>query len=198
MGFINYKINTGTTMTGPDGKKRLIAAIIRLCEIFYTGSKKSINLWAEEPMDIDYRTASGSPVSTTLKSFTEELARDLFGSGAFTIKMRIDGLVVKFNYNRAVHMDNAFEVDITTEYKEYMVRRFLGFVLDRDVIATQVFYDRAEDKMQRTKDLVYSVLKKHFGDTFFASFNKTVINKYVRDAIYINLFGLQFTIRKKM
>ncbi len=198
MGFINYRINTGTTVTGPEGKKRLVAAVIRLCEIFYTGSRKSINLWAEEPMDIEYQTQTGAPVSTSAKGFSEELAKDLFASGTFSIRLKIDGLQVKFNYNRQVHMDNSFEIELTTEYKEYMVRRMLGFVLDRDVIATQVFYDRAEDKMQRTKDLVYSVLKKHFGDTFFVSFNKTVVNKYIRDALYINIFGLQFTIRKKM
>lgn len=198
MGLINYKINAGTTITGPEGKKRLVAAMARLCEIFYTGARKSINLWAEEPMEIEYQTPTGAPVSITAKSFTEEVARDLFASGTFTTKLKIDGLQVKFGYSRAVHMDNSFEIDLTIEYKEYMVRRFLGFILDRDVIATQVFYDRAEDKVQRTKDLIYSVLRKHFGDTFFASFNKTVINRYIRDAIYVNIFGLQFTIRKKM
>lgn len=198
MGVLTYRINTGTTITGPEGKKRLVAAIMRLCEIFYTGSKKSINLWAEEPMDIDYATPTGAPVSTSAKSFGEELAKDLLASGTFTIRVNIDGLQVKFNYDRAVHMDNSCEIDITTEYAELMNRRFLGFILDKDVIACQVFYDRAESKVERTKDMIYSVLRKHFGDTFFASFNKITVNKYIRDAIYVNIFGIQFTIRKKM
>lgn len=198
MGFINYKITAGTTITGPEGKKRLVAAVMRLCEIFYTGSRKSINLWAEAPMEVDYETQSGAPVSTTTKKITEEIANGLAGSGTFTVKLKIDGVQVRFRYDRQVHMDNSFETELVTEYKEYMNRRFLGFILDRDVIATQVFYDRADAKMQRTKDLVYSVLRKHFGDTFFANFGKTVINRYIRDAIYVNVFGLQFTIRKKM
>ncbi len=198
MGILTYRINAGTTITGPEGKKRLLAAIMRLCEIFYTGSKKSINLWAEEPMEVDYATPTGAPISVSTKRFSEDVTKDLLASSTFAIKMSIDGLRVKFSYDRAVHMDNSCGIDITTEYAELMNRRFLGFIIDKDVIACKVFYDRAESKVERTKDMIYSVLRKHFSDTFFASFNKIVVNKYIRDAIYVNIFGIQFTIRKKM
>ena len=197
MGFIIYKINAGTSTAEPDTKQRLIFAISRVCDILYTGAKKTINLVAEEPMEINFKSTAGAPVSRVATTFTPELMKDLAESGYFTIKVNVSNIQVIFTYDQSIHMENSCSIELKGQFPEYTIKYAWGFILDKEAVASQWSYDRAADKVERLKGLIFSVMKKFLGEGFFSSISKSTIQQYARDAVYFNLFGFQFTIRRK-
>ncbi len=197
MGVVIYKVNLGTTITGPEGKQRLLIAIARICSIFYTGSKKSINLDADEPMEIIYKIPNRAEVALRTKEFTQALVKDMSGAERYNITVFVGPVQVKFNYLREFHMDNALELELRCEYKENMTKIAMGVILTKNVIASQLFYGRMADRIERTYDLVLNLFKKFLGDTFYFTLNKSVLEKYNRDVIYFNLLGFEFTIKRK-
>ncbi len=199
MGMIIYKINLGTSITGPEGKQRMVIAIARLCEIFYSTSRKSINMWAEQPMEITYREKVQAPVGLTTKDFTESLIKDLIDAYEFNILVNVAPVQLKIIYNRDMHMDNACEIHLRGYFKDMIsTASMLGFVNMVYYQQAKWSYNRAEDRVERLNRLIQTVFKRHLGDSYFYGLNKVSIQEYLRDAIYFNIFGWKFTIRRKV
>lgn len=194
-----YKINVGTSITGPEGKQRLVIAIARLCEIFFTTAKKTINMWAEQPMEIGYTIQTQAQVGLSAKEFTEELIKALVDAYKFEILINVAPVQVKVIYNRDIHMDNACEIHLRGHFKDVISSSImLGFVNLIYYQQAKWAYNRAEDRVERLNRLVQNVFKRHFGDSYFFSLNKVSVQEYLRDAIYFNIFGWKFTIRRKV
>jgi hypothetical protein len=197
MGVIVYKVNLGTTITGPEGKQRLLIAIARICSIFYTSSKKTINLGADEPMEIIYKIPNRAEVALKTKEFTQAMVKDLTLAEKYNMTVFVGPVQVRFNYDRPFHMDNALEVELRCEYKENMSKLILGAVLTKNVIASQLFFGRMSDRIERTYDLLLTLFKKFLGDTFYFTLTKNIVEKYNRDVIYFNILGFEFTIKRR-
>jgi hypothetical protein len=197
MGVIVYKVDLGTTITGPEGKQRILLAIARICSIFYSGSIKTINMGATEPMEVSFKIHNRAAVALKTKDFSQQLLKDLVAAQAYEIKIMVAVVQVKFSYNRDFHMDNSINIELTTAYGENMSKLLMGLILSKNIVATQSQYERASDRIERTYDLMRTIFKKFLGDTLFHTLNRINVEKYNRDVIYFNLFGFEFTIKRK-
>jgi len=197
MGFLIYDVTVGTTTTDPSTIYRIIDVIDRTCEIFYTSSKKTLNMKAEEPFFIDYESASGARVSRKARNIDKTLVRTLSASPRWRVTINVSATQVAFEYDRNIHNYNNVRVQIKAQFREFVFRYILGLVLEKDVVGSQWEFDRVSDRAVRIKDLIISIFKKHFGDTFYYNESNITLQDYARDSTYINLFGFKFTIRRK-
>lgn len=197
MGVIVYKANLGTTITGPEGKQRVLLAIARICSIFYTTSIRTLNMAASEPMEITYKIENRAAVALRTKEFDSQLVKELAAAETYEISLYVGVVQVRFAYNSDFHMDGAVAIELRTEYKEIMSKIAMGFVLNKNIIATQSFYDRAYDRIERVYDMMMGLFKKFLGDTLFHTKNVINVEKYNRDFFYFNFLGSQFVIKRR-
>lgn len=196
MGELIYRMTYGTTVTGPQSKQQILAIINRLASIFYSGSKRSINMGAEKPMEIGYETQGGTEIHENTKSFSPELLKALMLSPHFKIRIYVDKFALTFVHNQKKHSDNSFEVEVWGSFKEAMNKYLLNFVMDKDIVASACIFDPTDSKATRIRDLMDSVVKSFFGDTLYRNERKIVLHKYDREKFYFQIFGHIFTISK--
>jgi len=197
MGFMVYDVTAGTTLTDPSTIYKIIDAINRTCDIFYTSSKKTLNMKAEDPLFIDYESASGARVTKKTKTIDPAITKILAASPRWRVTINVSAIQVAFDYDRNTHNYNNVRVLVKAQFREFVFRFMLGFILSKDVVGSQWEYDRVSDRASRVRDLILGVFKKHFGDTFYSNENDMVLQDYARDCTYLNLFGYKFTIRRK-
>ncbi len=197
MGVIVYKANIGTSITGPDGKQRLLLAFARLMSIFYSGSIKSINMEAVAPIEVVYKIPNRAQIALKTKDFTEALIKDLVQAETFEISVFVSVVQMKITHNKKVHNDNAVNIEYRAEYTEYMSKAALGIVLHKNIVATTVFYERAHNRIERVYDLSMTLLRKFLGDTLISGLQRINVEKFNRDFIYFNLFGFAFVIKRR-
>ncbi|MFH0961160.1 MAG: hypothetical protein V1820_00560 [archaeon] len=197
MGVIVYKANIGTSITGPEGKQRLLLAIGRLLSIFYNGSIKTINMAAKAPVEIVYKIPNRAQISVKTREFNQGLISDLVQAETFEISVFVAVVQIRFVYDKKIHMENAVSMELRTEYKENMTKLAMGFITTKNIIATMVFFERGHDRIERTYDLSMNLFRKFLGDTLISSINRINVEKYNRDFFYFNLLGFEFVIKRK-
>ncbi len=196
MGELIYRMTYGTTITGPQAKQQILAIINRLTSIFYTGSKRSINLASTKPMEVGYETQGGTEIRESPKALDEKLLKQLMISPHFKVRVYVDKFAVTFVHNQKKHSDNAFEAEVWGPFKEAMDKYLLNFMMAKDVIASSCIYDPTESRATRIRDLMDSVVKKFFGDTMYRNERKIVLHKFDREKVYFHFFGHFFSINK--
>ncbi len=198
MGFSFQKMTLGTGLTGREAKRRLIMAMNHALNILYGPSDKTINMYAKDPMQVTYRLSHGTPVELETMRLDEKMLKKLVESKYFEIHFNVYTFQIAFKYDRRIHMDNALECNVKGHFKENMHKHFLGFILEKNVIGSEVFYQQFKDRFDRVHKLIFGIFKKHLGDTFYHQLSRGTAHNYVPDAIYISIFGFQFTIRRKI
>jgi hypothetical protein len=197
IGVIIYRLAISDSYPGPQSKQKMIAIATRTAEILKGTAKESINLRSEGPIQLTIRYPKGREEKTEISRIDDSLVKLLMRSGDFEVKIPVEDCFVIFRYSEKEHYGRSIESRIQAPFKESMDKYLAGFILLKDVLTSDLIFQKIRSRSQRLLRLVKKVGKTFLGDAYSEDMRQILTHQFRRDRVYINVFGYIFSIRTR-